>query len=57
VDSANFAARLRSWYRNNIGRRSKVDAKAKEILKSMGYESVKVCIIEDIDFTDSNFSP
>lgn len=55
--STEFAARLRSWYRNNTDRRARLDAVAKEILNTLGYETVKVCIVEDIDFTGSDLSP
>jgi hypothetical protein len=55
--SAEFAARLRAWFRKNTNRRARMDAVAKEILAELGYELVKVCIVEDIDYTDTDFTP
>jgi len=55
--SAEFAARLRAWYRKNTDRRARMDAVAKEILAELGYNLVKVCIVEDIDYTDTDFTP
>lgn len=55
--SDEFATRLRAWFRKNTNRRARMDAVAKEILAELGYNLVKVCIVEDIDFTDSDFTP
>ncbi len=59
-DRARFASELQSRYRDrhmNGVDKSKFDEVATEILTSMGYDVIKPCLIEDIDYTGFDLSP